>query len=251
MNMLIMIIVLTALSGIGGTGIGAALSSTVKKSSNKAMSLLLSFASGTMISIVCLDLFHDALETGMSKGGIALFVIIGFLTVYLLERVMDEKAKRAKSRMSRKMMTAGIAMMFAVACHNIPVGMTIGASAISHGGLIGSPAMTLAVFIGIHNVPEGMAICAPLLAAGMTRGKAVLLTALSGAAIVVGGILGYWIGDMGQMGLAVSLSFASSAMLYVNFGEILPESNALYRGKTPAFFTVLGILLGMMFMHTH
>ena len=45
----------------------------------------------------------------MSKGGIALFVIIGFLTVYLLERVMDEKAKRAKSRMSRKMMTAGIA----------------------------------------------------------------------------------------------------------------------------------------------
>ena len=42
MNMLIMIIVLTALSGIGGTGIGAALSSTVKKSSNKAMSLLLS-----------------------------------------------------------------------------------------------------------------------------------------------------------------------------------------------------------------
>ena len=246
--MLIMIIVLTALSGIGGTGIGAALSSTVKKSSNKAMSLLLSFASGTMISIVCLDLFHDALETGMSKGGIALFVIIGFLTVYLLERVMDEKAKRAKSRMSRKMMTA---MMFAVACHNIPVGMTIGASAISHGGLIGSPAMTLAVFIGIHNVPEGMAICAPLLAAGMTRGKAVLLTALSGAAIVVGGILGYWIGDMGQMGLAVSLSFASGAMLYVNFGEILPESNALYRGKTPAFFTVLGILLGMMFMHTH
>ena len=97
MNMLIMIIVLTALSGIGGTGIGAALSSTVKKSSNKAMSLLLSFASGTMISIVCLDLFHDALETGMSKGGIALFVIIGFLTVYLLERVMDEKPSGPKA----------------------------------------------------------------------------------------------------------------------------------------------------------
>lgn len=106
MKMLITIIVLTALSGIGGTGIGAALSTTVRKGSDKAMSLLLSFASGTMISIVCLDLFHDALETGMSKGGIAVFVIIGFLTVYLLERVMDQKAEQAKSRMSRKMMTA-------------------------------------------------------------------------------------------------------------------------------------------------
>ena len=251
MKMLITIIVLTALSGIGGTGIGAALSTTVRKGSDKAMSLLLSFASGTMISIVCLDLFHDALETGMSKGGIAVFVIIGFPTVYLLERVMDQKAEQAKSRMSRKMMTAGVAMMVAVACHNIPVGMTIGASLVSHGSLIGSPALTLAIFIGIHNVPEGMAICAPLLAAGMSKGRAVLLTALSGAAIIVGGVLGYWIGDMGQMGLAISLSFASGAMLYVNFGEILPEANALYRGKMPAFFTVLGILLGMMFMHAH
>lgn len=251
MNLLIMIIVLTALSGIGGTGIGAVLSTTVQKGSNKAMSLLLSFASGTMISIVCLDLFHDALETGISKGGMAIFVIIGFLTVYLLERVMDRKAEQARSQMSRKMMTAGIAMMVAVACHNIPVGMTIGASSVSHGNLIGSPAMTLALFIGIHNIPEGMAICAPLLAAGMPKGKAVLLTAMSGAAIILGGILGYWIGDMGDMGLAVSLSFASGAMLYVNFGEILPEANALYRGKMPAFFTVLGILLGMMFMHSH
>ena len=129
--------------------------------------------------------------------------------------------------------------------------MTIGASLVSHGSLIGSPALTLAIFIGIHNVPEGMAICAPLLAAGMSKGRAVLLTALSGAAIIVGGVLGYWIGDMGQMGLAISLSFASGAMLYVNFGEILPEANALYRGKMPAFFTVLGILLGMMFMHAH
>lgn len=90
----------------------------------------------------------------------------------------------------------GIAMMFAVACHNIPVGMTIGASAISHGGLIGSPAMTLAVFIGIHNVPEGMAICAPLLAAGMTRGKAVLLTALERSRHCSRRHPGYWIGDM-------------------------------------------------------
>lgn len=65
----------------------------------------------------------------------------------------------------------------------------------------------------------------------MKKGKAVLLTALSGAAIIVGGLLGYWIGDMGQMGLAISLSFASGAMLYVNFGEILPEANALYRGR--------------------
>lgn len=82
-------------------------------------------------------------------------MIIGFLTVYLLERVMDKKAEQARNRMSRKMMMAGVAMMFAVACHNIPVGMTIGASSVTHETLWGSPALTLAIFIGIHNVPEG------------------------------------------------------------------------------------------------
>ena len=50
---------------------------------------------------------------------------------------------------------------------------------------------------------------------------------------------------MGQMGLAVSLSFASGAMLYVNFGEILPGvERPVQREKHPHFFTVLGILLG-------
>lgn len=251
MNTLIMILILTALSGVGGTGLGALAGTTVRKNSDRAMSLLLSFASGTMISIVCLDLFHDALETGMVKAGIAVFVIIGFLTVYLLERVMDKKAEQARHRMERKMMTAGIALMFAVACHNIPVGMTIGASGVSHADIMGSPAATLALLIGIHNIPEGMAICAPLLAAGMPKGRAVFLAAASGAAIILGGVLGYWIGDMGKFGLAVSLSFASGAMLYVNFGEILPEANERYKGKLPAFFTVLGILLGMMFIHSH
>lgn len=70
MKMLITIIVLTALSGIGGTGIGAALSTTVRKGSDKAMSLLLSFASGTMISIVCLDLFHAHWKPECPKVGL-------------------------------------------------------------------------------------------------------------------------------------------------------------------------------------
>ena len=248
MPVLFTIVILTALSGVGGTGLGAVLSTTVRKNSDKAMSLLLSFAAGTMISVVCFDLFHDALETGM---GIGLFVVIGFMTVYLLERIMDGKAEQARNRMSRRMMTAGIAMMVAVACHNVPVGMSIGASMVTHTDLLHSPAVTFAIFIGIHNIPEGMAICAPLLSAGISKGKAVFLTACSGAAIILGGILGYWIGDMGQMGLGISLSFASGAMLYVNFGEILPEANEKYRGKLPAFFTVLGMILGLMFIHTH
>ena len=47
------------------------------------------------------------------------------------------------------------------------------------------------------------------------------------------------------MGLALSLGFASGAMLYVVFGEILPQAILMYRSKLPAFSAIGGILVGM------
>ena len=41
------------------------------------------------------------------------------------------------------------------------------------------------------------------------------------------------------------LSFAAGAMLYVVFGEIMPESYLIYRSKLPAFAVMVGLALGM------
>lgn len=45
--------------------------------------------------------------------------------------------------------------------------------------------------------------------------------------------------------LSVSLSFAAGAMLYVVFGELLPESEDLWRHKLSGLSTLLGLLLGL------
>ena len=103
----------------------------------------------------------------------------------------------------------------------------------------------LAILIGLHNIPEGMAIAVPLINGGMKRRLAVLVTALSGVPTVIGGVLGYWLGEIGPLGLALSLSFASGAMLYVVFAEILPQSILMYRSKLPAFFAIFGVLVGL------
>ena len=62
----------------------------------------------------------------------------------------------------------------------------------------------------------------------------------------VGALLGYLLGEIGPMGLTMSLGFASGAMLYVVFGEILPQSILMYHSKLPAFSTIVGILAGML-----
>jgi ZIP family zinc transporter len=141
---------------------------------------------------------------------------------------------------------AGIVMAGAIALHNVPEGMTIGASYAGNNGVMGKAALALAVLIGLHNIPEGMAVSVPLISGGMGKVKAVLITASSGIPTVVGALLGYVLGEIGPVGLTISLGFASGAMLYVVFGEILPQAILMYHSKLPAFSAITGILAGLV-----
>ena len=107
----------------------------------------------------------------------------------------------------------------------------------------------MAAVIGLHNIPEGMAVSVPLAAGGETRWKAMGIAALTGVPTVLGAVLGYCLGTMGPTALAAALSFAAGAMLYVVFGELLPESAALWKNRAPALAAVAGILVGMVIVY--
>lgn len=38
-------------------------------------------------------------------------------------------------------------------------------------------------------------------------------------------------------------------MLYVVFGEIIPQAILMYRSKMPAFFVVIGMLIGLVIIY--
>ena len=258
-----------------GTGVGGLIGALLQKDSNRTVSLLLSFAGGVMLSVVCCDLVLEAVETNVGVltviGAIALGVIVIFLLNYLIDMKtnpevphidakhpqtaddldelihsnhLDQHHANNDSKFS--LFIAGIVMACAIALHNVPEGMTIGASYASNDGVMGSAALVLAVLIGLHNIPEGMAVSVPLISGGMNKTRAVLLTAASGIPTMVGALLGYLLGEIGAVGLALSLGFASGAMLYVVFGEILPQAILMYHSKLPAFSTIVGILVGLL-----
>ena len=79
------------------------------------------------------------------------------------------------------------------------------------------------------------------------------MAALSGLPTILGALLGYSAGAMNPLLLTVSLSFAAGAMLYVIFGELLPEAEHLWQHKLSGVATMLGMLLGMalIFGHSH
>lgn len=270
---------ITALTGAGGLALGGALAAAVHSPSDRAVSLLLRFTAGVMLSVVCFDLVADAAED-TSTLPVLCWIIIGFLCTYLLNCWIDKQAHHSHSHGHEghshghdhhahqhggedngemcacghhTLRTAGLVLAAAVALHNMPVGMAIGATfagaaqAAGHGGILA------ALIIGLHNIPEGMSIAAPLLTGGSRPGGAIGIAALSGVPTILGALLGYSMGTMNPLLLGVSLSFAAGAMLYVIFGELLPESEHLWQNRLSGLATMLGMLLGMalIFGHSH
>lgn len=227
-------ILVTAAAGVGGTGLGGGAACLFRRDSGRLTSLLLSFAGGVMVSVVCFGLLTDAASAN-APALLTLGVLGGCGVTAALNGLL------AKER--EGLLLAGLVMAAAIAVHNVPEGMVIGAS-FAAGETI-RQGWTMAVVIGLHNIPEGMAIAAPLAAGGQPRWKAAGLAALTGAPTVLGAALGYRLGSMGPYALMSALSFAAGAMLYVVFGELLPEAAALCQTRAPALFAILGVLTGM------
>ncbi len=279
MNSILYIVVITAIAGIGGTGLGSVISCLFKKDSNRIVSLLLSFAAGVMIAVVCFDLLSEALvESGVFLviGGLAAgYIIIALLNAWIDKETNSEVAhideshpktadsleelthanhlkEHMEGRQPRSgLFIAGLIMAAAIALHNIPEGMVIGSSFAKTADelILNRAGITMAIVIGLHNIPEGMAVAVPLISGGMPKWKAVMITAITGAPTIIGALLGYYIGVLGPVALALALSFASGAMLYVVFAELLPESILMWKSKLPAMAILIGIVTGLIIIY--
>lgn len=269
------LLIVTALAGVIGTGLGGVIGALLQKESNRVVSLLLSFAAGVMLSVVCFDLVVEAIETNTGIYTVIVSIALGVAATYFLNYIIDKKTSpeiahideshpktaddldelihsdHLEHHVQKKdnkfsLFIAGIVMACAIALHNVPEGMTIGASFAMENAVLGSSSIVLALLIGLHNIPEGMAVSVPLISGGMKKRRAVLITAATGIPTVLGALLGFWLGEIGPLGLTLSLGSASGAMLYVVFGEILPQSILMYHSKAPAFSAIIGMLVGLL-----
>ena len=304
---MIQLIFLTLLTGVGGLFLGAVLGVNFGGRSSHSEAILLSFSAGTMIALVCFELLHEAMETGISLPAIAFSTLLGAGIVTFLDYIVDKRSGHShdfitcqdcdeefihdenhehcsheeehhqhhghdhpqlpetgaeagehcghghhhKKTSHLQLFVAGIVMAAGVAIHNLPEGMTIGALYAGEGSVFTGALGMLLISIILDNNPEGMAISVPLLTGGMNKWKACGVAALSGVPTILGALLGYGLGDMGALGLALSLSFAAGTLMYVIFGEVLPQSINLYCSRKTAFAAIAGVAVGMLILAGH
>lgn len=127
-------------------------------------------------------------------------VIVGYALVYLLNFIIDKCTNHEVSHIDEthpqtaddldelihsnhlethkkdksNLFVAGLVMMFAIALHNLPEGMVIGASYAATenltANLFSGSGFIMAIVIGLHNIPEGMSVSVPLISlAGWER----------------------------------------------------------------------------------
>lgn len=158
----------------------------------------------------------------------------------LVQKKFSNKEKIATS--TNSLLKTGIIVSIGLALHNFPEGLAIG----SGFGASLKLGYSLALAILLHDIPEGVSMAVPMKNGGMKISKVIFYVILSGITTGIGAFFGALVGTISQEIIAICLSFAAGAMLYIVSGELIPESNKLYKGRIASIGNILGFILGIL-----
>ena len=217
-----------------GTSLGAGCVFFMKKGiGDLVQRALIGFASGVMVAASIWSLLIPAIEQSESMGmwsflPAAVGFWMGILFLLMLDHIIPHlhqnsvETEGLKSRIQRTTM-----LILAVALHNIPEGMAVGAVYAGYlsgnANITAAGALALSIGIAIQNFPEGAIISMPLRAEGWSKPRAFVGGVISGIVEPIGAVLTILAAGLIVPLLPYMLSFAAGAMLYVVVEELIPE----------------------------
>ena len=197
-----------------------------------------------MLAIICFDLIPEAMEIS-NIFNILIGIILGILAMIICDILVQTKFNSKLTRNNtNSLLKTGIIVSIGLALHNFPEGLAIG-SGFSASLSLG---YSLAIAICFHDIPEGISMAVPMKNGGIKKSKVIFYVLMSGVATGIGAFLGALVGGISKQVISLCLSFAAGAMLYIVSGELVPESNKLWNGRTTAIGNIIGFLLGMVAM---
>ena len=216
---------------------------------------LTGFAAGVMVAASIWSLLIPAMEQTEDMGRWSFLPAVagfwfGILFLLALDRLIphlhlgSSEAEGMKSNLGKTTM-----LTLAVALHNLPEGMAVGA--VYAGWLSGNVgisltgALTLSLGIAIQNFPEGAIISMPLKAEGLSKPTAFIYGMLSGIVEPIGALLTLTLASVMIPALPYALSFAAGAMIYVVVEELIPEMSTGKHSNLGTVFFAIGFTLMM------
>lgn len=240
------ILCMTALGVGGATIIGAIIGFFFHNVSHKVNDIILSFAAGIMLAAAVIGLILPSLEM-VGDFGIWLPVagiFFGALFLNAMDKLTPHLHKLSgvdiETHKDNKNLNGALLFMLAVAIHNLPEGMAAG---VGFAGDDVDAALTVAVGIALQNIPEGIITVSPLVMAGVKRGRAFLLAAITGLIEVVGTFIGFSLAAVSEHILPFALAFAGGTMLYIISDEMIPETHSHGYERIATYSLLMGFVV--------
>lgn len=234
------------------TAAGALPALFMRRLSQKLLDVMLGFGAGVMLAACMFSLIVPALalltDSGAtpwrSSGSVALAILLGGAFMLMLERLVPHQHFiKDEDRLRGQTLRRSWLFVFAIALHNIPEGLAIGASFASGDT---AAATALATGISVQDIPEGLVVAMALLAVGYSRVLAVGVAVLSGLTEPVMAIIGAAVLGESSLLLPWGLALAAGAMLFVISHEMIPESHRQGHELAATNGLMLGFVLMML-----
>ena len=187
--------------------------------------VLISYAVGTLLGAVFLELLPQAFGMADSFHSLAAVILAGLLAFFVLEKLVlwrhchqEQCESHAPAPGANDHGRSGALIIIGDTFHNFVDGVLIAAAFLAdhHLGVV------TALAIIAHEIPQEVSDFLILLHSGYRKARALAFNVLSSAAMAAGGVGGYLALQTMQQWIAPLLGIAIASMLYVAVADLIP-----------------------------
>lgn len=226
------------------TGLGALIVLFISQSlTHRLRDILLAFTAGIMMAACMMGLIPEALEQG-GFAPLCIGIYFGVVTLTTLEKRIPHMDLHHHAGVSQIDEKAKLVIM-AIMLHNIPEGLSVG---VSYASSLEETGNLIALAIGLQNAPEGFLVALFLYNQNISKIRAFIITTLTGSIEIVTALIGYFSATYIVNLLPFGLGFASGAMLFVIYKELIPESHGDGNERVATYSFIVGLLVMILLL---
>lgn len=205
----------------------------------KLLLFFVAFSIGALVGDTFIHLFPEIAEENGFSHTASLFVLIGLLFFFVLEKILRWRHCHEVDCIEHPK-HLGSLNLIGDSFHNFIDGAIIGAS------YLVSPSLGVATTIAVvlHEIPHELGNFGVLLHSGFTAKKALLFNSLSGLTAIIGAILALIIGSRTGSFTTLAVPFTAGGFLYIALSDLIPElhkENEWKKSLIQLFFIVAGV----------
>jgi zinc and cadmium transporter len=201
---------------------------------------MVAFAVGVLLGFALTDLLPEAVHLGLDITELGWVLVAGMMGFFLLEKLALWRHDHATSLGHTQEKPIVAMIIIGDSMHNFVDGILLAAAFLTDWKL----GWAAAIAITAHEIPQEISDFMVLLDAGVKKSRALLLNALSGAAMTVGGVVGWLSLSNAQAAIPYVLTLAAASFIYIAVADLVPE---LHHHRTPRdmFFQLSLMALGL------